>query len=565
MVQAAARTGGQRAPGHSAAMPGTTRDVQRAHDNRKGNPLETAILQLEGKLKEGQGRFTVTEASAMTGIFVDHAKDALDELIQKYVCRLQVTENGDLIYDFGVAPRRRGRVSLREILSAAGEVVWNVFMFVFKIWIAFTLVFYFFVSFFIIVALLVFILGSKLGDSDRSGGSGGNSSGGMVSGLFSAFFRAVAELAVQVFGSLGRIFFSLFRWKTNTGDILEQKDRLGYAYKKFKPKSGIINPKKKNFVASVYDFVFGPKRVEIDPLNNEKEVAAYLQQQKGILVISELIGLAGWTLSQAREFFTDCLIRFKGEVHVSENGAMFGEFHEIVRGTGAAETGEIIWYWDEYEPEYEVTGNTFWRNGLIFFLNFTTWIVSFEVFRFFGFLRDILGTHGDGVVYRILFFFPVTVPAEFVAEFEAEGALFFYTYFGFIPLLFSTLFFLVPLMRHIKYRKANRSRIQRNLQKKVFKAIYEAKGAPQTLAQYLERINRHAEEAPVEKAQLESLLNEIVLDLGGDTDVAESGELVYRFQGIALELDEAKSLRSGRAGDADLGAVVFDTGRPAEA
>jgi hypothetical protein len=159
----------------------------------------------------------------------------------------------------------------------------------------------------------------------------------------------------------------------------------------------------------------------------------------------------------------------------------------------------------------------------------------------------------------------VTVPAEFVAEFEAEGALFFYTYFGFIPLLFSTLFFLVPLMRHIRYKKANQARIQRNFQKKVFKAIYEAKGAPQTLAQYLDRINRGAEEADMEKAQLESLLNEIVLDLGGDTDVTERGELVYRFRGIALDFDEAKSLRSGRAGGADLGAVVFDTGRPLEA
>jgi hypothetical protein len=526
--------------------------------------LETVILQLERKLKEGQGRFTVNEASAMTGISVDHTKDALDELIQKYICRLQVTENGDLIYDFGPPLRRRGRVSFREILTRAGEFLWNVFMFIFKIWIAFTLVFYFFVSFFIIIGLLVYFLGSKLSDSDSSSGASGDSSSGMLSGLFAAFFHAVVELVVQVFGSLGRIFFSIFRWKTNTGDILEQKDRMGYTYKKFKSKSGIINPKKKNFVASVYDFVFGPKRVEIDPLNNEKEVAAYLREQKGILVISELIGLAGWTLNPAREFFTDCLIRFKGDVHVSEKGAMFGEFNEIVRGTGKAETGEIIWYWDEYEPEYEVTGNTSWRNALIFFLNFTTWIVSFEVTRFFGFLRDILGTHGEDFAYRILFFFPVTVPADFVAEFEAEGALFFYTYFGFIPLLFSSLFFLIPLMRSIKYQKANQARIRRNLEKKVFKAIYEVKGAPQTLDQYLDRINRGAEEAPVEKAQLESLLNEIVLDLGGDTDVTESGELVYRFQGIALELDEAKSLRSGRTGDADLGAVVFDTGRPAE-
>lgn len=521
--------------------------------------METAIIQLEKKLRKGQGHFTVNEASAMTGISVDHTKDALDELIKKYICRLQVTENGDLIYDFGTAPLRRNRISFKEITARAVDFFWNVFVFVFKIWISFTLILYFFISIAVIIALIVYVIGSKTSSSRQSSRSSRDSSNRLISNLFSGVFSLVAELGTQVFGSLSRIFISLFRWKTNTGDVLEQKDQLGYKYKKFKPDSGIINPEKKNFVASVFDFVFGPKRVEIDPLNNEKEVAAYLKEMKGIVVISELIGLAGWTLSQAREFFTDCLIRFKGEVHVSKNGAMFGEFNDIMRGTGNAETGKIIWYWDEYEPEYEVTGNTPGTNGLIFLMNFVILIVSFEITRFFGYIQDILGTNSGSIIYNVLFFYPVRVPADFILEFNPDGAFFFYLYLGIIPLIFSFLFYLIPLIRSIKCKNKNETRIQKNIQKRIYKAIYKVNGTPQTLEQYLTLINRGSKENAIEKTELESVLNELSLDLGGDTTVTENGELVYRFQGIALDFDEVILLRSKRTGDSDLGTVIFDT------
>ncbi len=84
---------------------------------------------------------------------------------------------------------------------------------------------------------------------------------------------------------------------------------------------------------------------------------AYLQQHNGIVVTTELSALAGWTLSQAETFLTDCILRYRGESKISNDPVLYGQFDELMRGVGEVEVGEVTYYWDEYEPEYELNGN----------------------------------------------------------------------------------------------------------------------------------------------------------------------------------------------------------------
>ncbi len=450
----------------------------------------TAIL--ETTLRKGSGHFTLSEAAAITGFPTDTIRDALDTLMQKYVCRLQVTENGDLIYDFGKKIRRRGQKSFAEIMSEIGDRLWKIFTIIFKIWIAVTLVVYFILFVIILIAMLF----SKKSDSSDD----------------------------KIFGSLFDAFCSIFRWTTHTGNIFYEKDRSGYRYKKYKPKSSVLNEKKKGFIASVYDFVFGPARVNIDPLNNEKEVAAYLTEQKGIVVVSELQGLAGWTFSQAQTFFTDCLVRFQGEVKVSDNGVMYGEFDRILRGIGKAELGKIIWYWDEYEPEYELTGNTAGRNFAIIFMNAFNLIFSLYM----------------------LDSFKQTGPEQI--------------FLGWIPLIFSALFFLVPLMRLPKVLISRRKRQVSNIRKRIFKVIFQHNREEISVDKVTEAVNSNAAEEALPKETIESVMRELSLDLAGETVISEqSGEILYAFPKIRDELETVKTIRKQKRIEAELGDIIADS------
>lgn len=126
--------------------------------------MRDAVAEVEKKILNGEGHFTRTEAAAVTGLSLDAARDALDVLLEKYVCRLQVTENGDLIYDFGRRPRRRGRKSAGEILKAAGEWLRRVFTVLFKIWIALVLAVYFVLFVVILFVVLIAAIFGKQGD-----------------------------------------------------------------------------------------------------------------------------------------------------------------------------------------------------------------------------------------------------------------------------------------------------------------------------------------------------------------------------------------------------------------
>ncbi|MFW6333560.1 MAG: hypothetical protein ACOC23_09735, partial [Thermodesulfobacteriota bacterium] len=445
--------------------------------------MTDAAAIIEKKILDGEGHFTRTEAAAITGLSLDAARDALEILLEKYVCRLQVTENGDLIYDFGKRPRRRGRKTPGEILKAAGEWLWQAFTVLFKIWIALVLAVYFVVFVVILFAVLIAAVFGKQGD--RGG-----------------------ELIGKTFSRMGRSFLAIFHWKTITGDIDYSTDSLGYRFRKFKSKSALLNQEKKGFIASVYDFVFGPPRVDIDPLNNEKEVAAYLRQQRGILTIAELMALAGWTLSEAQAFFTDCLVRFQGEVEVTEEeGVIYGEFDQVLRGVGEAEGGKVIWYWDEYEPVHEWTGNSAGRNLLI------------------------AGMNGFNLVFAtvVLFQYPVVLRALGADTVSRDAVFGLVAALGWMPLVFSLIFFLVPLLRYPAILRNNRRRHEANIRKRLYRAIFSFQGRPMTIDQAAAAVNRNAPEEQLGKETVARWLHTLVLDLGGETEVSDAGEVVYSF------------------------------------
>jgi hypothetical protein len=338
-----------------------------------------------------------------------------------------------------------------------------------------------------------------------------------------------------------RLFMMIFHWRTVSGSIDYRYDRRGYRYRHYRPEPGVLRPQQKNVIAAVYDFVFGPPRVPLDPLQNEKEVAAYLQQRKGLIVPAELCALAGWTFAQAETFLTDCIIRYQGETYITDNAVLYGQFDTLIRGVGDVAPGDVVFYWDEYEPEYEFTGNSAAQNWLIGGMNcgniLGAWLVLTGVFDDLlrGPLLQSWGLH------------------------SAVSGAWFTLFLGWLPLIFSLLFFAIPLGRLLRLQTLRRRRRAQNRRKRLFKAIFARQGQAQTVAAIVAAVNDGGQEEPLDTALVETMLKDLALDMPGDMSVNERAEVIFAFPRITRELQEIERLRQQRQVDDRLGPIVIES------
>lgn len=469
------------------------------------------VQMLEEYLKKSH-RFTLSDAVASTGVNIADARKAMETLMEKYHCKLQVTEKGEMLYDFGDSLRRRGVKTMSEHWEDFKKMAWEVFVKVFKVWITIMLVVYFVI--FVGLTLVLIIA--------RFSQSRGKSKGGDLG-----------------FALIARIFVAIFRWKTVTGDITYDTDEYGYRYKKYIPvlseyqkakgktRKETDEPKK-SFIASVYDFVFGPPRVENDPLSNQKEVASYLRINKGIIVLSEMKALAGWQQDQVQEFFTDCVVRFNGDANISQEGVLYGDFENITDSITKEDEEPIIFFWDEYEPPYEMNGNKKGRNVLISLMN---------LFNFVYGLGFIAYSYSEQARYSL-----PQLPGLIILM-------------GWIPFIFSLLFFLIPIVRYFKILPKRKMRRIQNIRKRLMRIIYKSPGWSFTFDELFQKVNQ--ENSGIEKLDkktIEETMKELIRDWDGEFEATEEGKVKYTFPTLETELAVAKRLRkerdiSGKPGD----------------
>jgi len=466
--------------------------------------LTASVRRLEQKLGSFKGQFTLTDAAAVTGLPVSGAKDALDVMMGRYVCRLAMTENGDLIYSFGNSLVRRGRKTFAEHLQTIGDWLWKAFTVFFKAWIAITLVVYFVI--FILVLLALIVAASQGGDRKRG-------SSIRLDGIF-------------------QMFFAIFQWRTATHMINYQMDRQGYRYRSYQPRASVLNEKKKNFIASVYDFVFGPSRVVRDPLNDEKELAAFVRQSKGVISPAEIIALTGRSVADAELFFSESLARFHGDAKLTDNGVVYGQFDEMTRSLGELEGGQIEYYWDEYEPDYEITGNTSSRNALIIFMGLFNWVFA-SVFLTAAIQEAQVGyLDGNERMIGILL--------------------------GWLPFVFSVLFFGTPIVRLFDIFKRRRLRRQNNLRKRVMRVIFKRPTKSASVEDILSEINSGSENK-LSASEVEEVVASMMRDYQGEVQLDPNGGSRFAFPRILQETETVTKIRATAVVDKDLGKIIYDS------
>jgi hypothetical protein len=460
---------------------------------------EQALTLVEKKLPGLKGELTPQDAATATGVSLDEAQGALARLMELYVTRVTYDDGGNLLFAFEMPLRRRGTKTAAEKWAEVRQTLWRGFKVAFKIWIGLMVIGYFVVM----VVLLLALMAAR--GSDRDNRRRDDGPGDMIGGLF----RVIAEglrfaFWTQAFSPIGYGY---------------AVDEYGYRYRKVRTPRN-VEGNQKSFIIAIYDLALGPERQADDPLSNEREVAAFLRAENGILTPAEIVALSGGTIYNAEERMADYLVRFKGDPTITDEGVVVGEFVSIQEHPAAQAATEVVPFWNEYEAPFEHSGNSASRNGAI---------IAIVGFTFLAGLF-FLGTGLDLLALR----WPVL----------GTGAA--HVLLGWFPVIFSLSYLLVSLLRLPVVRKQEAARLERNRKKRVMRAIFQG-GLWNTTGDevYFTLLSRG--EKDMDRAEVETTLQSLVSDLGGDIDLDDKGGAIYRFERMQREYEAAERLRGRKA------------------
>ncbi|GHV88363.1 hypothetical protein AGMMS50267_07230 [Spirochaetia bacterium] len=478
-------------------------------------------------LRRRRNGATVADIVAGTALPLQTVRELVPVAADEYSGRLEVTESGEIRYSFpnGFVSKYRGfRAALRKAGQALKQGIKITAAALFKVWIMVMLVGYF--VFFMALALASLVLSiaarnqSSSSSSSRSEGIGGMS---FVSGIFNMIIRLW--------------FYS---------ELFKPVDRRYY-----NGRTQPAKPRGKPLHKAIFSFVFGDEDPNARWDEREKQaVIAYIQANRGVISLPELMALTGFTPDEAEERITAYCAEFGGSPEATEDGTVVYRFDELLLRADRQNRS----FPDLSGPIKRLkafSSNPKKMNGWFSVINGANLL--------FGgyFLVNALGT---GAILT-------------QAQFDASSFLYKMTYvlfsgfgnplpaiiygLGWVPIIFSILFWLVPALRYVGTKKDNERIKRENFRKSGYGQIWRAplrvnprEAAPQT-----------AECRPKNLAAAQdALITEVGAYAMPEVAVDETGTTVYTFAELAREKGALERYRAGiDTAASELGKVVFDS------
>jgi hypothetical protein len=474
------------------------------------------------------------DAAVVAGARPEEAEAALRALSARYRSHLSVTEQGELVYEFAPGLVRRDEQPLAERLGAlsrtVGRALWATFTVGFKIWIAATLVLY---------SVVFAILGLALSLASED-------------------------------DSPGFIFWWLL---PDFGPNRDMEDADG-------------RPRKR-FHRSVFDFVFGPPPLRPPALPDDRELLAHVRAQKGRITATDLVLLRGLDYRRAEEEATRLLARYDGEPEVAEGGTLVYTFRDLRRTAlpDAPETPRLApapalllgggagWVTlEEMESSKESTALALPRT-----------VSPASSWRHEGEPPLTGNRTGSNVAitalggFNLLASLTIGPWAALILGLGALGTVLLTV----APLIFSVVFFSVPLARMGVRAAGRRKRRRRNARRALLIAIGERGGEPVEREALLRRAREvlrestwawaeeHGERARLDpddayRPILERELDRLMQELEGDVAMAEGAsgarDVRLEFPRMREEMAAARAARQlAPAEERSAGEVVFSS------
>lgn len=318
----------------------------------------------------------------------------------------------------------------------------------------------------------------------------------------------------------------LYFWSPRRG-----RRRPYYGHRWEKQRGGKADPVP--FYKKVFAFVFGPDLPHPTQQQRDRSTLRLIRAQRGALSTAELVQHTGLPLADAHEDMGRLIGSYGGDARVSPDGELVYIFPELmVSASGRTDVRAPEPAWRRLEHARPLTGNTKRTDAIIGGLN--------------GFNLVAAAT-------APWFIFPQLGIGGTAAQIGLVA----------IPLVFSLLFFAVPLVRAARLAKENAARAARNIRKVLLGYVYDASlsedgvTAAGAAAHAGRTLNKAADAGAGAEAELERLAAE--WNAGIEPDA--SGNIEFRFPEIRQQLEAAEAMRQHLALDErGVGQIVYSSG-----
>ncbi|MDR2070621.1 MAG: hypothetical protein LBP81_04275 [Treponema sp.] len=474
---------------------------------------------------------TAADIVAKTALPLQTVRELIPIAADEYSARLEVTESGEILYSFphGFVSKYRG---FRAGLRKAGEKIkkgikiaasWG-----FKVWIMLMLVGYF--IFFMLIALAALLLSAAASSSSnerssrRDGGIGG-------------FY-----LASRIFNLIIQIWFY--------SELLKPVD----PYYRGRGTVSPARPKSRPLHKAIFSFVFGDGDPNADwPVREKQAVIAYIQANRGVISLPELMSLTGLPPDTAEERITAYCAEFGGLPEATEDGTVVYRFDELLLRADTQNrsfpglSGPIkrLKAFSSNEKKMNVWFSLINGVNLIFGSYFLYNALNT------GAILTQADFNASSYLYGILYML--------LSQVAANPLSIIIFVLGFVPLIFSLLFWLIPGLRFVLNKRDNEEIKLENFRKSGYGRIWDA---PLTVKPQ-EIIPQVKECRPQNLAAAQDrLIKEFGAYANPDVSLDETGKPVYSFGELDREKAALEKYRAGIApGASALGKIVFDSGR----
>lgn len=464
--------------------------------------LQEQVSDIATAVRRLGGTATIGDVVGATGIPRDQAEASLKELLAKHRGHLAVSDSGELLYQFD---RRLISRDTEPLLSRIRRGAWSAFKIGFKVWIAVTLVVYFLLFVALVIAALV--------AASRGGKGGGGRGWGGIGRR-------------RRHGGFGDFLFWYWMFGGSRGR------RMPYYGRRWERKVG--KEGKPPFYKKVFAFVFGPEEPRPTRQQKDRTVLQLIRARQGVIGAAELVEHTGAYLAEAEEEMGRVMGSYAGEPQVTEKGEIVYAFPELMtsaHGTVTAREPRPTWRRLEYPKE--LTGNDGTSNAIIVGMNAFN-LLAASTAPWFLFPR--LGIGGTAAVIGLVV----------------------------VPVVFSAVFFAVPLLRRVTIGLQNRRRLRSNVRRLLLGLVYKSsisaiRWIPLTTAARHVRIG--LEDPSIAPGLIRSELERIAAEFDADTHVDADGVSEFRFPGIrAAFVASELTRRELRLEARTIGEIVYSSG-----
>jgi hypothetical protein len=465
--------------------------------------------------RHSRGGITAADLAAKTALPLAVVKEAAPKAADEYNGSLSVTESGEILYSFrhGFKSRHRGAgVFLKKVLAKLGKGLVVFGKWAFKVWIMLMLVGYF--AFFMLLALAALLL-SVAGNSSNESSSrrSGDGAIGLVGGLFNMIIRLW--------------FYS---------ELLNMDRNYG--------RSSVAKPRGRPLHKAIFSYVFG----DGDPnatieQRHKTAVIAFIQANKGVINLEEYIAITGKTPFDADREITAFCAEFGGSPEVTDGGTIVYRFDDLLLKTETSARFVTV----PYGQLLQFSGNTKKMNSWFAVIN-TVNLLFGGYFIYNSLIPQTGGTTLFNYLYRVAYILiGGNTPAAQTVLLHILGV---------VPLVFSLLFWVIPIVRKSQLKKHNEGIKLENLRKIGVRHVYTAPLSVKPA----EIKSSMAEAAPANLAKAQdTIIKELSFFGSPDITAEESGEMVYSFAEIKRDKEATGKYRDSINSDkSGLGKVVFE-------